>query len=361
MKSSFKKIVQGVVIASALAAGATSSMAQDHETQPQVDPNAPHISGTDLAKNVGFGAVLGAAASKLLGNSGTSGAIFGAVAGVGKSIYDDMQIKKAAEEAKKTAETKQLPPVVDMAPTAVPTPVGATTVPKQIISERVVLQTVPTSEMVRANGETPRTAIRREGKMMVIDGNSMQDLVYGISAVLQKNHNVNVDIVSDQAALLKRQSLISEKVTARFDPQSFPDSMKALQKVSNEMNMGMLYEDYRATGKQSNMSNPTNGYVVLAAKPMVRQLVGDQNLQAATANGGMTSRDVDTTLAEMQARNNTIQAPQVGQVRVVGHPNQPMNPNYRPATGGFRYGEISPANREAERQYQESLRRNGYR
>ena len=316
MKHTFRKIATSAAIAASLAVASQASFAQDYpqQNQPTTQQDAPHISGADLAKNVGIGAVAGAIFGKMINASASNGAITGAVFGIGKSIYDDIQIKNAAE---KDAAAKQVaaPPF--------PAAQNGQAVPAvDAAASTVVIKTMHTALMDRVDGKTPTpTLTRLKDGTMELQGQSVQDVVYGLGSVLQAKHKVRLDIVSTEAASLRQQSAINERVSVKFNPDNFQSTMNALYKVAQDMNMGVMYED------------KTN-YVVLANKQMTRDLVANPALQRVAQSSGITSADVDEVLKNYRPRAQ-VQA------------GFQANPNYQPAGAArYSYSEISERERQ---------------
>lgn len=320
----FSKIASRVALTAILGMSVSGALHAQEAQPTQVDPNAPHISGTDLLKNTGIGAVGGAILGKVFGGSGSTGALWGAAAGVGKSIYDDMQIKKAAEQQKTAqSEAAKNAPVVD----AKATPNMA----------RPITQTINMPLLTKADGSAPTGFAKTTGKVTVVEGNSMLDALVTVSAIAHGRHRIKVDILSDQAAILKQQSMFNEKVTYKFNGDDANETLKALHTIANEMNMGMLYEDYKRTGAAQTGERQYNqqsysGYVVLGAKPTVRNLLGQESLARATNDGGISSSDVDAALVNLEAQQALER--QQGAQNARAYPLN-VNPNYRQSSGGL--------------------------
>jgi hypothetical protein len=315
MNHTFRKIATSTAIAATLAIASTASFAQEYpqQNQPTVQQDAPHVSGADAAKNIGFGAVAGAIFSKVINASAERGAITGAVVGLGKTIYDDMQIKKEAEARQATNPKPQVQPVAQGQGSPVVDAAGNT----------VVIKTMHTALMDRVDGKTPNPTLKRlSDGSMELQGQSVQDVVYGLGSVLQAKHKIRLDIVSTEAASLRQQSAINERVSVKFNPDSLQSTMNALYKVAQDMDMGVMYED------------KTN-YIVLANKQMVRDLVGNPALQRVAQTSGITSGDVDEVLKNYRPRT---------QVQV--QPGFQPNPNYQAGSARYSYSEMSERERQ---------------
>lgn len=295
MKSNFKALAVTALLATTMQMGLSSNAsAQDvYGTQPQVTQQADgaHLEGKEVAKNVGGGAILGWLAAKVTGGNADKGAAIGLLAGIGKSIYEDVKVRGAAADEKaakeKLAKAQPLPPVVDVAPVATTT---AQEAPAVTQTKGHVFTAVPTASMKRFDDSVPRgiTTTGKDG-MTEISGRSTQDLVYGFGGVLRK-HGVQLDIVNADADVLRQESAVGGKMSVKFKANDLPAAMNALHKLAQSSNMGMLVED------------KTN-YVVIADKKMVQNLMSNPALQAVGRTTGVTSAELNEALLKYQAKS----------------------------------------------------------
>lgn len=277
MKSEFKKIATKAVIMALTVTAAQMPLAKNN-----VAPD-----DAKFVKNVGIGAVVGTVVS-VIANNGKVKPLYvagGAALGVGNYLAAAINQNKNDGTEAQDVVYAQLGEVPNKESNQIR--VGSNSINGKDVeknSDWRIVRTMPTSLMKNVEGKTPspRTVKNKDGTL-TITGDSMQDIVYGIGAIMSLKHGMRLDVLSTDAALLRQQSVFTEIISIKLDPNSAKSVMDNLHKVAKKLNMGMLYEE------------KTN-YVVLANQQIVRRLVSNPILQTVANSSGVTSQDIDEAL-----------------------------------------------------------------
>jgi hypothetical protein len=316
------KIATGALTAALLSLSLAAS-AQD-VTLPQAPAAESHISGAQVAKNVFGGAVLGKIVGNVIGGNSDRGAVIGLLGGIGKSIYEDQQEKKAAEAAKTAAGLKNvagLPPVVD----ATATPVAKTDksggvqvmpvadakeLKAPIAAFAEPLKVVSSSQLEYPTGRSPNPsittkAVKGKGEVITISGNSSLDMVYGLGALLKTKYGVSMDVLSSDAAAMKQESQIKMPQSITIDATQGRDGvLNAVKVLTKERGMGAIYEDY------AGRNDKPSGYLFVGGREVTQSLAANPGMHEISRTAGITSSDVSAYLQTYKpsVAKNTYQA-----------------------------------------------------
>lgn len=150
-----------------------------------------------------------------------------------------------------------------------------------------------TSDMKNSAGNQPTPDTKLLGRaqnngMVEISGASNQEVMFGITRLLNDAHDIKTGVSSADAKTLSEGSIRIAKVSVKYDASNVNESLKALTNVLNNAGMSFALER-DAAGKVI--------YVFAANKPLIAAMNKDERLVGLTkAGAGVSEGDINAFL-----------------------------------------------------------------